>query len=90
MSYNCIRNIPTPQNGEQNQYLGQQIKRIYLMQESTNTNNMIEVGTRKHDSVCVAKLFYFFFLLRSLGKVAKCIIIGLLQFAVQYPKLSSK
>jgi hypothetical protein len=61
------------------------------MEESTNTNNMIEVGTRIHNMlyVCVAKLFDFF-LLRSLGKIAKCVIIGLLKFAVNHPKLSSK
>jgi hypothetical protein len=74
-----------------NQYLGQQIQRSYPMEESTNNNNMIEVGTRTHDMlyVCIAKSLDFF-LLRSLGKIAKCVIIGLLQFAVQHLKLSSK
>ena len=36
-----------------NQYLGQQIQRIYLMEESTNTNNTIEVDTRTNDVVYV-------------------------------------
>jgi len=48
---------------KRNQYLGQQIQRVYLMEESTNTNNIIEVGSRKHDMlyVCVTKLFDFFY-----------------------------
>jgi len=43
--------------------------------EATSLNNMIEVGTRTHDMlyVCVAKLFDFF-LLRTLGKIAKCVV----------------
>jgi len=45
------------------------------MEKSTNTNNTIEVGTRTHDVLyaCVAKLFDFF-LLRSLSKIAKCVV----------------
>jgi len=44
-----------------NQYLCQQIQR--LMEESTNTNNMIEVGTGIHNMlyVCAAKLFDFLY-----------------------------
>lgn len=45
-----------------NQYLDQQIQKSYLMGEFTNTNNMIEVGTRTHDMlyVRIAKLVAFF------------------------------
>jgi hypothetical protein len=74
-----------------NQYLGQQIQRSYPMEESTNTNNMTEVATRTHGMLyaCVGKLIDFF-ILRGIGKIAKRVIIVLLQFAVQHPKLSSK